>query len=101
MSNMEKELVFETLKDSTTRRTSIIDQVDEKFKDLDKIRKQSNLSKAAKEYIQEEDAKLLFVMDLIKMAVLRAYNDPELFDKMSSYGQLIKNFDVEIIVRQK
>ena len=101
MANLEKEMVFEQLKDSSTKRISIIDQIEEMHDDITKIRRKSNLTKAAKDFTSEEESKLLFLQDMIKMAVIRAYNDPELLDKMSSYGQLIKHFDIEVIVRQK
>jgi hypothetical protein len=99
---LKKEILFEQVKNSTTKVISLMDVIEEQNKKLSDIRRRSEPSKAAKAYVEEEEQKLLFLQDIIKRALWDAYvNDPNIVNDTFNWQKTLQNFDIEVIAKRK
>jgi hypothetical protein len=99
---LKKEILFEQVKNSTTKVISLMDVIEEQNKKLSDIRRRGEPSKAAKAYVEEEEQKLLFLQDIIKRALWDAYvNDPNIVNDTFNWQKVLQNFDIEVIAKRK
>jgi hypothetical protein len=99
---LKKEILFEQVKNSTTKVVSLMDVIEEQNKKLSDIRRRGEISKAAKAYVEEEEQKLLFLQDIIKRALWDAYiNDPNIVNDTFNWQKTLQNFDIEVIAKRK
>ena len=61
----------------------------------------SKQPKAAKEYQKEEEAKLLFMQDVLKRSVRQAYDQQEVYMLTESYYKMREHFDIMVYVKKK
>ena len=99
---LKKEILFEQVKNSTTKVISLMDVIEEQHKKLSDIRRRGEPSKAAKAYVEEEEQKLLFLQDIIKRALWDAYvKDPNIVNDTLNWQKTLQNFDIEVIAKRK
>ena len=99
---LKKEILFEQVKNSTTKVISLMDVIEEQHKKLSDIRTRSEPSKAAKAYVEEEEQKLLFLQDIIKRALWDAYlNDSNIVNDTLNWSKVLQNFEIEVIAKRK
>jgi hypothetical protein len=99
---LKKEILFEQVKNSTTKVISLMDVIEEQHKKLSDIRRRSEPSKAAKAYVEEEEQKLLFLQDIIKRALWDAYvNDSNIVNDTLNWSKVLQNFEIEVIAKRK
>jgi hypothetical protein len=102
---MEHEILVETLKDATTKKIDLLAIIKEQADKVADLTRKEKPTKAAKTYQEEEEQKLLFLQDIIKRAVRTAYLDEEdasdVWQHTDYFGNMMRHFDVEVIVRRK
>jgi hypothetical protein len=98
---LKKEILFEQIKNSTTKVISLMDVIEEQHKKLSDIRRRGEPSKAAKAYVEEEEQKLLFLQDIIKRALWDAYKDSNIVNDTLNWQKTFQNFDIEVIAKRK
>ena len=102
---LEQEILVETLKDATTKKVNLLQIIKEQSDKVADLTRKERPTKAAKQYQEEEEQKLLFLQDIIKRSVRLAYYEDDdaqdVFTQTDSMGQLMRYFDVEVIVKRK
>jgi hypothetical protein len=102
---MEHEILVETIINPTTKKIDLLAIIKEQSDKVADLTRKEKPTKAAKQYQEEEEQKLIFLQDIIKRAVRTAYlNDDdvgEVFTHTDYFGTMMRYFDVEVIVRQK
>jgi hypothetical protein len=102
---LEQEILVETLKDATTKKIDLLAIIKEQNDKVADLTRKEKPTKAAKQYQEEEEQKLIFLQDIIKRAVRTAYSNDddasEVYTHTDYFGTMMRYFDVEVIVRQK
>lgn len=104
---MEHEILVETLINPTTKKIDLLAIIKEQSDKVADLTRKEKPTKAAKQYQEEEEQKLIFLQDIIKRAVRTAYLDleqeeiNEVYQHTDYFGTMMRHFDVEVIVRRK
>jgi hypothetical protein len=97
----EQEMLMDMITDDA-KFINLLDVIDERYDEVHKITYADNkASKAAKEYQKEEEAKLLFMQDVLKRSVRQAYDEQEVYILTDQYHRMRDNFDIMVYVKKK
>jgi hypothetical protein len=102
MSQIDKDILFEQIKDTSVRTVNLNDVLDRLYDSIREIQRRDKPTKNAKAYAEEEETKLLYIQDILKKSIWEAYsNDADIFQKTLNWKQVNDNFEFHVIVRKR